>query len=241
MPVMRKAFTADEISAVAFDIDGTLYPNSAIYARAAAHFLRNARFFVAFSKARKALHAGAGQPDEPFRERQARLLAELLGCTAEDAARMADEVIYSGLAPFFQKIKPYYYIEETFRALKAAGFKLGILSDFPPEQKGDIWGLAPLCDAVVSSEAAGALKPSPVPFRALVEALDEPAERVLYVGNSLRHDASGARAAGLRSALILSKWDALNFRKKRACDICFYSYRKFLVDVVNFQHKQKGG
>ena len=222
---------------MAFDIDGTLYPSAAIYARAAAHFLRNARFFAAFSKARKALHGEccAEQPAAPFRERQAHLLASLLGCTAEAAEGMACEVIYSGLAPFFQKIKPYPYIEETFRALKAAGFKVGILSDFPPEQKGDVWGLAPLCDAVVSSEAAGALKPSPVPFRALLGALGLPAERVLYVGNSLRHDSEGARAAGLKSALILSKRDALNFKKKRACDIYFYSYRKFLIDVINFQ------
>ena len=234
---MRKAFTRAEISAVAFDIDGTLYANASLYARAAGHFLRNARFFAAFSKARKALHAegASARPGEPFKERQARLLADLLGCSAEEAARMADEVIYSGLAPFFQKIKPRHYIEETFRQLKNAGFKLGILSDFPPEQKGTVWGLAPLCDAVVSAEAAGALKPSPVPFRALVEALDEPAERVLYVGNSLKNDGEGARAAGLKSALILSKWDAFSLKKKRGCDICFYSYRKFLVDVIDFQ------
>ena len=233
---MRKAFTADEISAVAFDIDGTLYPSAALYARAAGHFLRNARFFAAFSKARKALHAegATARPSEPFRERQASLLAHELGCPVEEAARKADEVIYSGLKPFFQAIRPYHYIEETFRALKSAGFKLGILSDFPPEQKGTVWGLAPLCDAVISAEAAGALKPSPVPFRALVEALGEPAERVLYVGNSLRHDAEGARAAGLKSALILSRWDAFSLKKRRGCDICFYSYRKFLVDVIQF-------
>ena len=234
---MRKAFTRAEISAVAFDIDGTLYADAALYARAAGHFLRNARFFAAFSKARKALHAesAASPPLEPFRERQARLLAGLLGCSAEAAAQKADEVIYSGLAPFFQKIKPHYYIEETFSALKNAGFKLGILSDFPPEQKGTVWGLAPLCDAVISAEAAGALKPSPVPFRALAEALGTPSERILYVGNSLRHDVEGARAAGLKTALILSKRDIFNSKKKLACDIYFYSYRNFLVDVINFQ------
>ena len=233
---MRKAFTRAEIDAVAFDIDGTLYPNAALYARAAGHFLRNARFFAAFGKARKALHAenAASPPLEPFRERQARLLAALLGCSMEAAAQRADEVIYSGLEPFFQKIKPHPHIKETFSALKKAGFKLGILSDFPPEQKGTVWGLAPFCDAVISSESAGALKPSPVPFGALAEALGAPHERILYVGNSLKSDAEGARAAGMKSALILSKWDAFNFKKNRGCDISFYSYRKFLVDVINF-------
>ena len=234
---MRQAFTKEEISAVAFDIDGTLYPNIALYVRVAPYFLRNLRFFLAFSKARKALHveALAETPDAPFRERQSRILAAHLKCPPDAATEMADKIIYSGLKPFFQKIKPFYYIEETFRALKSEGLKLGILSDFPPEQKGTIWGLASLCDAVVSAESSGALKPSVLPFRALSQALGIPAERILYVGNSLKSDARGARAAGMKTALILSRKDVFNFKKKRACDVYFYSYRQFLIDVLNFE------
>ncbi|WP_049902608.1 HAD family hydrolase [Halococcus agarilyticus] len=43
-------------------------------------------------------------------------------------------------------------------------------------------------------------KPATEPFDQALTALDAEPERTLYVGNSLRHDVAGARAAGLRAA-----------------------------------------
>ncbi|PSQ65488.1 MAG: HAD family hydrolase [Halobacteriales archaeon SW_9_67_24] len=43
-------------------------------------------------------------------------------------------------------------------------------------------------------------KPATEPFDRALAALDAEPERTLYVGNSLRHDVAGARAAGLRAA-----------------------------------------
>ena len=43
-------------------------------------------------------------------------------------------------------------------------------------------------------------KPATEPFDRALTALDATPERTLYVGNSLRHDVAGARAAGLRAA-----------------------------------------
>ena len=60
----------------------------------------------------------------------------------------------------FKKVKPYKNVKETFIKLKEAGYKVAILSDFPPEQKGDIWGVLPYCDGVYGAEHIGALKPS---------------------------------------------------------------------------------
>ncbi|WP_273836034.1 HAD family hydrolase [Halococcus sp. PRR34] len=43
-------------------------------------------------------------------------------------------------------------------------------------------------------------KPATEPFERAITALDADPERTLYVGNSLRHDVAGARAAGLQAA-----------------------------------------
>jgi putative hydrolase of the HAD superfamily len=105
------------------------------------------------------------------------------------------------------------------------------LSDFPPEQKGSLWGLKPLCDAFLGSEALGALKPSPVPFLRLIEALDADPGRILYVGNSLRSDIRGARQVGMQTAWITSRRNAQK-HTPRPADFCFDNYgqlREFVL------------
>jgi putative hydrolase of the HAD superfamily len=52
---------------------------------------------------------------------------------------------------------------------------------------------------IVDSEVVGVAKPDPAIFRIALDALGVPASRtVLYVGDSLRYDVAGARAAGLQ-------------------------------------------
>ncbi len=238
---MKKAFTRADIDAVAFDIDGTLYPAFRLYRRLPFYFLKNLSFFSAFNKVRRILHdcrteiLPGDNPGEAFRKKQAELLAEEMGISTGEAAEKIRSIIYDGLKPFFLNMKPFPFIHEVFSGLKTAGIKTGILSDFPPEQKGSVWGLSGYCDAVLSSEETGALKPSGTPFRALASSLGIPPERILYVGNSLKSDIRGASAAGMKTACILSPFDFFNMKKKSACDIYFYSYRQFLTDVVNFE------
>ena len=106
------------------------------------------------------------------------------------------------------------------------------MSDFLPSQKGDVWGLAPLCDVVLGSEETGALKPSPVPFHALASSLGVSEGRILYVGNSLRSDVRGARSVGMKTACIVSGFDRILGRKAREADISFSSYRQLAGFVL---------
>ncbi len=238
---MKKAFTHRDIDAVAFDIDGTLYPAPRLYRKLPLYFLKNMSFFLAFNKVRKILHKNLPEnlPEnnggKSFHEIQANLMASEMGISPEEAGKKVKDIVYEGLKPFFLELKPFPCLQEIFSGLKKAGFKTGILSDFPPEQKGNIWGIGSYCDAVLSSEESGALKPSPTAFKFLSDKLDVPSDRILYVGNSLKSDIRGASAAGMKTALILSPFDIFNMKKKRACDIYFYSYRQFLTDVVNFE------
>ena len=219
-----------EIKAIAFDIDGTLYSNARLYARIAPFFLRHLFFFIRYNKVRKILHRTGPLPD--FFEYQARLLADGTWLTASEARNKIDEIVYHGLTPYFANLKSYPYVYETFLAFKNAGLKLGILSDFPPRQKGDIWGTLPLCDVVMGSEECGALKPSVYPFGILAEKLGVPASSILYVGNSVRSDIMGARNAGMKTAYIMPLWRKIFHLPLKEADICFTNYRQLQKIVL---------
>ncbi|MCM1321799.1 MAG: HAD family hydrolase [Bacteroides sp.] len=212
-----------EIKAVAFDIDGTLYANWRLYILIWPHFLKNIRFFIAYQKVRSVLHRTAPLAD--FFEYQARLLAERIKTAPHEAKNLIDMHIYSGLKKYFARVKPFPHVEETFKKLKAAGCKIGILSDFPPEQKGDLWGLKKYCDVILGSESCGALKPSIYSFGQLVDALDTPPEHILYVGNSISADIIGAKNAGMQTAYLKPLFSFFSCRKA-AADISFRNYRQ---------------
>lgn len=218
------------IKAVAFDIDGTLYPSFSLYVRLIPYVIKHIRFYVHFNRVRKVLHKTAPLPD--FYEYQARLLAEELGCSVIDAKTQIKKIVYDGLKPYFARIKSFKYVNETFMKLKNAGYKLAILSDFPPEQKGDIWGVIPYCDVVLGSEELGALKPSKYPFGIMANALELKTEEILYVGNSVRFDVRGAKNAGMKTAIIASQLKKLYKKTVREADIVFSDYKKFTDMVI---------
>lgn len=194
----------DGISAIAFDIDGTLYSSTRFYLRIIPYLIKNFSFYVKYNKVRKILHKTAPLPD--FYEYQARLLAESTGWDVKEAKQKIQDVVYDGFKPYFEKTKTFAGVKEAFVAIKKAGYKIALLSDFPPEQKGDMWGLLPLCDVVLGSEQIGALKPSVFPFGILAQKLSVKKEEILYVGNSIKYDVYGAKNAGMKSAYILPLW-----------------------------------
>ena len=217
------------ISVIAFDIDGTLYPSYRLNMRIACYFLRHLGFFLQYNKVRKQLHRTAPLPD--LYEYQGRLLAMQLGCTVEEAKAKIQTIVYDGLKKYFDRIKPFPYMRESILALKDAGYRIAILSDFPPSQKGELWGIVPYCELILGTEDIGALKPSKYPFGIMAQALDVPLQQILYVGNSIRCDVNGAKAAGMKTAYRMPLWRRLLRRKPANADICFSSYRQ-LRDIM---------
>ncbi|MCR5725001.1 MAG: HAD family hydrolase [Treponema sp.] len=217
------------ISVIAFDIDGTLYPSWALYLRVVPYFLANLRFFLHYNKVRKQLHHTAPLPD--FYEYQGRLLAKELDCTVDEAKEKINRIVYDGLRPYFTKLKPFSGMQDAIRNMKAAGYRIAILSDFPPAQKGNIWGILSECELVLGSEELGALKPSKYPFGVMAQLLKTEPEHILYVGNSKRCDVRGANNAGMKSAFLLPLWRRVLHRPFPEADISFGSYRQ-LQDIV---------
>lgn len=218
------------IKAVAFDIDGTLYPSIRLYIRIAPYFLKNLSFFLKYNKVRKIMHNSA--PNGDFFEYQARLLGSEMHITAERAKEAIETTCYEGLKNYFVKVKPYKNAFETVCAFKSAGLKIGILSDFPPEQKGRVFGIRSMCDVCLGSEEVGMLKPSVYPFGMLARKLNLKPEEILYVGNSIKYDITGAKNAGMKTAYIMNFWRRLFNIKCRKADISFKNYRQLKKIVL---------
>lgn len=218
-----------DFEVIAFDIDGTLYPAWQLNIKLIPYVLAHLVFFLHYSKVRKILHNTAPLAD--LAEYQARLFAIEVNCTVAEAHKKINSLVYEGLKPFFQNLRPYKNVEETFRKFKEAGYRLALMSDFPPEQKGTIWGLIPYCDVILGTEKIGALKPSKYPFGVLANALNVAPEKILYVGNSIKYDVKGAKNAGMKTAYLLPLHKRIFHGSCRNADISFSNYRK-LQDIV---------
>ena len=215
------------ISAVAFDLDGTLYPNYRLNIRLLPFLFWRCRFMLAFGRARDIIRREQAQMPQSYKldfyERQAQLVAEQLKARKEKIRDKIDRLIYRGWEPFFFKIKLFPHVKEVLGELRAAGLKLGLLSDFPPEAKLEHLGLSSLWDTVLCTESIGALKPALQPFEELAKALDCPAEKILYVGNSRRYDVEGSKRAGMKTALLHTGFPVITGIK---ADFTFRNYRQ---------------
>ena len=224
-----------EIDAVAFDIDGTLYRNLVFYAKVWPHYFKHWHFFMKFNKVRKMLRADKRNENgynDLFRS-QLGFLAKELGCTMDEAEKQLNEIVYEGLRPYFEKMNACHGAQELIHKLKAAGFKIALLSDFPPEQKGDVWGIKKDCDLLLSSELIGALKPSAKPFIELSEKLEVPVERILYIGNSHTYDVAGPKKLGMKAGWFVP-WIRGKFGvKSKIADITFWHYSQLDKFIFN--------
>ena len=213
------------IKVIAFDIDGTLYPAYRLNVRIIKHFFKHAFEFLHFGLIRRELRRTAPLGD--LFKYQAILFGKRMKLSEGDAQARLDETAYAGLAKYFKDIKPYKDVPETFAKLKEAGYRLALLSDFPPEQKGDLWGLKPYCDKILSTEKIGALKPSKYPFGVLAMELGVQPGEILYVGNSAKYDIQGAKNAGMKTAYLEPLWRRLFRKPLKEADISFENYRQF--------------
>jgi putative hydrolase of the HAD superfamily len=248
------------IKAIAFDLDGTLYPNYRFNIRLVPFLLKEWRLLLAFGRARHLIRTAQKRPAEGkalsavpkvqlqngnFYENQARLTADILKSDPLVTGEKIERLIYRGWEPLFRKIGLFPCVRETLESLRAAGFKTGLLSDFPPEAKLEHLGIAGLWDAVLCSERTGALKPDPRPFEELAAALSLKPEQILYVGNSFRYDITGAKRAGMQAAWLTGK-----LRRKRGpagrdagadkgrpgavfADFSFFDYRQLRKYVLS--------
>jgi putative hydrolase of the HAD superfamily len=219
----------NDIEGIAFDLDGTLYPNYRLNIKLFPFILKETRLLIAFGKARtiirKEQEDGSVQQKD-FYEYQAEITSKILGDPIDKIKEKIDLLIYKGWQPLFKKIEPFKNALLTLTAIRNAGFKLGLLSDFPPEKKLEYMGLSGIWDVVYCSEYSGALKPHSLSFTQLAAQMNLPPEKILYVGNSLSYDVAGAARAGMKTAWIRGYLLSIFNKKEIKPDFSFSNYRQ---------------
>lgn len=121
-----------------------------------------------------------------------------------------NDIVASDLGEFFAKRRrelqdPLPGAEEILRKLRAAGVRVGLLTNGAPDlqrEKIESSGLGMHFDAAVVSGEIGTGKPEPEIFHHLLEKLGVAPDEALMVGNSLARDIVGAKRAGLASCWI---------------------------------------
>lgn len=220
-----------EVKAIAFDIDGTLYRESNFFIRIIPHFILHWYFFLQYGLARKDLRKMP--PSDDFFKLQAEVMAKRLHCTPEKAQNKLDKIVYEGLKKYYKNVKPCENVTDLIEKLNNAGFKIAILSDFPPEQKGEIWGIKQKCDVVLGTEETGALKPSDIPFRVLAERLNVPLEEVFYIGNNHKYDIEGPKKLGMKAGWFSTKRKCRRNKKSEIADFSFWHYKQLEEYIFN--------
>lgn len=128
-----------------------------------------------------------------LRERCARIVATGLG------RPVSVEQLMAAIS-----FRAYADARPAIERLRASGLRIGCVSNWDcalPEVLGRV-GLADLFDVIVSSAAAGAAKPAPLPFEIALERLGVSAAEALHVGDTEAEDVAGARAAGIDALLL---------------------------------------
>lgn len=228
-----------DIKVVAFDIDGTLYEEKKLNSRIVFHFFSHLRFFSHYGLARVELRKTDEYAD--FKATQAEMMGKRLHCSPEKAQEKLDKIVYKGLVKYFTRFDCAKGARELIIRLKKEGVKIALLSDFPPEQKGELWGLKPYCDLLLGSEEVGALKPSPKSFVVMAQRLGVSANEILYVGNNHKYDIVGPNKIGMRTAWIISPVKAFLGKKSEIADFTFSKFsqlEKFIFGNIETEKNE---
>ena len=194
----------NDIDAVLFDLDGTLCRHAgdadAAYRRA---FDRIGAEPFGEPDALWAALDGPPDPDDRVGYLGAGLarVAAQHGRSDVDPIALA-EALVDGIDEIGVEFLPG--AADALTAATARG-KTGIITNGPrdrQERKVRSLGLDERVDIVVYAGDLARRKPHAAPFRETLAALDIPAERALYVGDSLTYDVAGAHNAGLRVAWL---------------------------------------
>jgi len=194
-----------EISAVVFDMYGTLTPSwpKSVWddqkrACAAPLAIAEDEWITALDASwHERLTGTFGSQIETFR-----VVATRAGCTPTDEQLAEAVALRYAAYRRAQQLRPDAI--DTLRALRADGFKIGLVSDCTHDL-ADQWDdleLAEHFDATVFSCHEGTRKPDPLLFRAAATRLDVPPAACLYVGDGGGDEMAGSAGVGMHPVLL---------------------------------------
>lgn len=159
------------------------------------------------------IDAGLGMPREAVHA----AIQEIYRAKGLEYQQVFDELLEQSLGAIDPKIhaagivayrrvraamKSYPHVQLALLELAKRGIRLGVVSDAPRSQA---WqrlvslGLHHVFDAVVTFEDTQERKPSPAPFRAVLERLGVDAEESLMIGDWAERDVVGGKSLGMKT------------------------------------------
>jgi FMN phosphatase YigB (HAD superfamily) len=201
-----------ELEAIVFDVDGTLYRQDQLRRRMLVHLVRShamrpvrgwrtARVLQAYRRAQEDLRVLNATED--IAGAQVTRTCERTGAQRDTVVEWVNRWMeQEPLAFLAECIQPG--LREFLNACKARGQRLGALSDYPAEAKLEALGIAPFFDVVLCAQdpAIDCFKPNPRGLLVALTRLGSLASKSLYVGDRLDVDAPTAKAAGTRCAIV---------------------------------------
>ena len=185
--------TPASVAAIVIDLDGTLLDTAPELCEAANRMLRDIDY-APVSQELLASYIGNG------------ISWLVKRALTGDMHATPDAALYEHALPIFEQhytalllqSKPYAGVIEGLDAMKAAGYRLGCITNklacyTEPLLKGV--GLAKYFEIVLSGDTLPEKKPHPLPLRHAAKFFGVPIEKLLLIGDSL-NDTLAARAAG---------------------------------------------
>lgn len=193
-------------AAVFFDVDFTLiHPGPRFqdvgYQASCARYgitVDRAAFETAVAGAAAVLDSADQLHDPHLYVAYTRRIIELMGGSGPLVETVAQEM-YDEWAQHHH-FSLYEDVPEAFRRLRAAGVRLGLISNGNRclESFQSHFELDGLIAVTISSSEYGFMKPHPSIFQAALDKMQVPAREAAMVGDSLRHDVMGAHRVGMR-------------------------------------------
>jgi len=215
------------VKAIAFDIDGTLYPNWKMKLNSIPFFALHPKLIYKFGEIRKEIRKLDNIDN--FYQKQAELFGNSLSVETDEAGRIIDSYFYTRWDKTFSRIKPYANVKKVIKSIKSMGLKTAVMSDFPIGNKLNYFNLDNLWDVQISSEDSGYLKPDTRPFLFLCEKLGLQPDEIIYVGNSYSYDVVGSKNTGMIAGHLSS-----SERDGSIADFTFSSYTDFMEKIKKF-------
>lgn len=208
------------IKAVIFDLDNTLYDYDKCNAFAEARLFETIALDFAISKEQ------AVQLLKQAKKNVKEQLGSGVAASHNRLLYMQNVCEQAGRNPFEYALKFYDVYWNTFLAnmtlftyagpllqeLRQKNMKVGVLTDLTAHiqyRKIIRLGIENQIDYLVTSEEAGAEKPSEKIFRLMLAKMNVCPEEALMIGDSLPKDIQGAEAVGIRGLLFGGKVDAI--------------------------------
>ncbi len=190
------------IRAVVFDLDNTLVDFMAMKRQAidaAIHSMIDAGLGLSFEETEARIAAIYQERGIEFQNVFDQLLYDIF-------KKVDYKILSAGIIAYRRAreaaLVPYAHVHLTLMELLKRGIKLGVVSDAPGREA---WlrlcylGFHHLFDTVITFDDSGERKPSPIPFKKMLDALGVRPEEALMVGDWAERDMVGAALVGMKT------------------------------------------